>query len=141
MDKSYFDNAKAQIKIFREKMRDEGKEFFSGCAKELFSTHPILDYFSWTQYTPYFNDGDPCEFSAHTDYPAIGLVGAEETEDEDEEDYFSADETSPEAVAWRAVTGFLSKFDDDDFQLMFGDHAKIVVSRSGGVDIQEYSHD
>jgi hypothetical protein len=26
---------------------------------------PLVECFGWRQYTPYFNDGDPCVFSAH----------------------------------------------------------------------------
>lgn len=30
-----------------------------------------LESIGWVQYTPYFNDGDTCEFSVHTEYPYI----------------------------------------------------------------------
>jgi len=30
-----------------------------------------IENISWTQYTPYFNDGDTCEFSVNTDYLEI----------------------------------------------------------------------
>ena len=30
--------------------------------KELFDKHPEVKSMQWAQYTPYFNDGEPCEF-------------------------------------------------------------------------------
>lgn len=64
------------VKSHREKMTklmeelvNESKESFSSISKQLFEKHPILENFSWRQYTPYFNDGDECTFHAQTDDP------------------------------------------------------------------------
>ena len=35
---------------------------------KIFDTFPEVKSVSWTQYTPYFNDGEECTFSAHIDY-------------------------------------------------------------------------
>jgi hypothetical protein len=43
---------------------------------DIFKRNNKFKSFSWTQYTPYWNDGDTCEFSAHTDY--IYIDDAEE---------------------------------------------------------------
>lgn len=43
---------------------------------------PGVTAVSWTQYTPYFNDGDPCEFSVN--WPGIQF-GLDPDDDEDEE--------------------------------------------------------
>lgn len=47
---------------------------------------PTIVAFGWSQYTPYFNDGDPCVFSVHG-------VWIQTTEDrqEDSEDYAEED--------------------------------------------------
>lgn len=45
--------------------------------KAIFDQYPDLEEFSWDQYAPYFNDGDPCEFSVHSDYPEVKLKGFE----------------------------------------------------------------
>ena len=37
-----------------------------------------LTSFAWTQYTPHWNDGDACTFSAHTDY--LYINGSEDSE-------------------------------------------------------------
>lgn len=52
-----------QRKAMTEKFRGALTETFRG----IFEKHPELAGFTWNQYTPYFNDGDPCEFS-YNDY-------------------------------------------------------------------------
>lgn len=47
------------------KMKQESKDAFSNACKEVFEQHQKLESFSWTQYSPFFNDGDACEFGVH----------------------------------------------------------------------------
>lgn len=140
MDKTYFQNAKAQMKEFQEKMKQDGKKFFLEISKELFEQNPTLLKFGWRQYTPYYNDGDACEFSAHLDYPKMLLVGEPEEEFE-EERWFSSDEKETDASkTYNKVTEFLSQFDDNDMELLFGDHCEVIVTKDG-VEVEEYEHD
>jgi RecG-like helicase len=39
--------------------------------KQLFADYPDLQSFGWSQYTPYWNDGSPCEFMVYNDEPMI----------------------------------------------------------------------
>lgn len=36
-----------------------------GLLKELINSTPYIEAVRWEQYTPYFMDGDPCEFGVH----------------------------------------------------------------------------
>lgn len=152
MDKTYFENMKAQIKEFRQKMKDEGKDFFLGLSKELFENHPKLLKFGWKQFTPYYNDGDPCVFSSYHTDPSI-LVDSDAKDedgkleswcDEDEwlynEAWFPQEDQSDGAKIYRDVEKTLSQFDDDDMENFFGDHVQVVVSRDG-VEVEDYEHD
>jgi hypothetical protein len=56
-----------EVQDIRTKMVNEAKNSFKEIVKEIFNNHPSLESFAWVQYTPYFNDGDACEFSAYTD--------------------------------------------------------------------------
>lgn len=56
----------ARIKAEEGKLLEYCKSKFGETAKVLFDAYPRLKSFGWTQYTPYFNDGDECTFSAHT---------------------------------------------------------------------------
>jgi hypothetical protein len=40
----------------------EGASCFNYIFDEFFSLNPEVEKISWTQYTPYFNDGSPCVF-------------------------------------------------------------------------------
>ena len=48
-------------KDFSSSFPGDLKEF----SKDLFDRNPELENFGWTQYIPYFNDGDPCEFGLY----------------------------------------------------------------------------
>lgn len=139
MDKTYFEQKKREIAEFRQKMKDEGGEFFKEISADIFTEYPDLISFGWTQYTPYFNDGDPCTFSARTDCPKIHVQGESE-EDEDGEDFYSANDQSHRARVWRSVQGLLEQFDNDDMEMLFGDHCQVTVKRDG-VEVEKYSHD
>lgn len=137
MDKTYFENAKAQMKEFQEKMKTDGKQFFLNISKEVFEQNPTLVKFGWRQYTPYYNDGDECVFRASFDYPNILLEGQDEDLYEEETWYTEKDAEFP---VWNNVKTFLSQFDDNDVQLLFGDHVQVSVTKDG-VEVEEYSHD
>ena len=49
----------------REQVKKAGKNAVAALFKHFFATNPDVTGIGWTQYTPHFNDGDPCEFSVH----------------------------------------------------------------------------
>ncbi len=49
--------------------------------------NPSVGFFGWHQYTPYFNDGDPCVFSVHSLWAEPPGVTDEQSEGESDEDY------------------------------------------------------
>ena len=69
--------AKKKMEDSRSSFVREGEKLFKEAVKELFKEHPSLQSFSWTEYTPHFNDGDECVFGTHFDSMLIN--------DEDEE--------------------------------------------------------
>jgi hypothetical protein len=56
-----------KMKQARESIIEEYKVAFAEGSQSVFEAHPLLLGFSWYQYTPYFNDGDPCTFRANLD--------------------------------------------------------------------------
>ena len=64
-------------KLERARLVEELKGKLPKLLAPLFDKHPKLEAVSWTQYTPYFNDGDVCEFAAHTDYLTVLFDGQE----------------------------------------------------------------
>lgn len=60
-----FDELNLQIEKARQTMRENSKGLIEGASKILFESCPEIKQVHWTQYTPYFNDGEACEFSVN----------------------------------------------------------------------------
>lgn len=204
----------------KEQLKEDTKAAFNEGCDYLFKHYPSLKSFSWVQYTPHFNDGDTCYFSAQYDYS----LTINEEEEEWIKDYERSDERSeplfenqeaysklalavqennppippeitpnyykmeeerisrnwanpktivPWEESWRykrylddlktfeklrsapkekveklAVTkslldvihDFLRNFEDDDLESMFGDHAKVIITKDRKY-TEEYYHD
>jgi hypothetical protein len=88
-----YQELKKKIAEAKKAMETTAKSAFAEMAEEFFEENPDIITFGWTQYTPYWNDGDVCEFSAHTDYPSVTLVldGQEITYDENSGDLTNED--------------------------------------------------
>lgn len=154
----------ADFKELQEKMKqmqvsftDASKKIFSQEAKHLFERHPVLVGFGWTQYTPYFNDGDVCNFSRNG--LSIQFTSSKETLKYDlcELDYYESSaftrwdsslrksiplegDFTAEKAAGSEVTKFMAAFTDEQLEGMFGDHVQVIVTRDG-VEVEEYNHD
>ncbi len=134
----------AEIKRLKKEYQTAAQREFTEGAAELFVAHPRLKSFGWTQYTPYFNDGDSCEFSAHTDDPYIN--GFNEWDDDDGEgsdgenlhDLSGSEPAAGKVV--KAVQKFLKNFSEDYYREAFGDHIKVHVTAKK-LTTDEYSHD
>ena len=70
-------------KSYDDKLRQGGAEALKESFKELFEAHPRLRSVVWAQYTPYFNDGDPCYFRVGEFDVHVEGVPNEEYGDED----------------------------------------------------------
>lgn len=56
-----------KIRDLKNKVEQDSRELLRCSMLEIFKKNKSFESFSWTQYTPYWNDGDTCEFYAHTD--------------------------------------------------------------------------
>lgn len=135
---------------------EKSKVMFTNICTKLFTKHPKLKSFGWRQYTPYFNDGEECTFSAHVDEPDInGMDGY----DADFEKEFVTDyENGPDPVtkqygkkkndnydldvfaAQKDVIEFMQNIDESVLRDLFDDHVRVTVTREG-TDVEEYEHD
>lgn len=138
--------------------------------EEIFDKYQVENVF-WTQYTPYFNDGEACEFTVHDMYCII--IGDEEPcEYEGSELYIkSADQLKEYSSSggadswtreiakttmklielepnyfelvetWNRVTRSLGNIDDDIYLLAFGDHARVTITRDGKIEVDDYDHE
>jgi hypothetical protein len=126
----------------------------------------VIVEFGWTQYTPYFNDGDPCVFSVGELW--FRTTNDEKTEDEEYEYDLELSGGHPSLgerprTYNRETRGFdvgayvgerEASYDrcrelseavetgafEDVLLDAFGDHARVVVSRDG-ITVDFYDHD
>lgn len=75
----------AEIAKLRIDAANTARDNLESARKQLFEDFPDLEWFSWTQYTPYFNDGDECTFRVNSDL-IIKLKGFRAISDDGEDD-------------------------------------------------------
>ena len=121
--------------------------------QDIFKEFPELNVIKWTQYTPYFNDGEECIFSVND--PIFSNCDPED-ENLTSYDYGGEDENVWVMVGYNhddksipkglpAVYKKLEKIIQSDAMAdvmkdAFGDHSEITVSR-GGIQVTDYDHD
>lgn len=144
-----------------KKMQEERKEIINAHLKDalvdLINQHPIVSQVRWVQFTPGFNDGDPCTFSKHEneiDYLVDGVTYRDADDVEEEDNLKSAGDFIKKYDAkWNLVwlnkdaqraheeiNGFLDLFCDGDFEELFGDGVEVIANKDG-VEINDYYHD
>ena len=125
--KKRYDEVKKQLEI-------EGRQAFLEESNDIFKEYPRLESFGWTQYTPYFNDGDECTFGIRSE---VFLNGSDPYEDEE------VSNLTPTEVdnIRRSVETLITALPSQSMKDIFGDHMSVVVYRSGKIDTEEYSHD
>ena len=148
-----------EIKKLKKEMVEASNKIFTELTKSIFEENPKLQSFGWNQYTPYFNDGDTCTFSANTDYIYINGDSVDEADwisetkitnygtwNREKRQYEGRTEVpnldfDPELSKVNdEIKEFLRNFDNDFFMSQFGDHAEVTITAEG-VSVDEYEHD
>lgn len=134
-----------KIKTLKEQAASLAKEHMSTAAKQIFEAYPKLQAFRWTQYTPYFNDGDECVFSSRAEYASVKYEEYGDAEDEEEgfsEVYTYKGCDFPEDIqaAHNEIKKGFGIVQDEDFKAVFGDHVQVTATRQG-FEVEEYQHD
>jgi hypothetical protein len=147
------------IKKLKEEMLEESNKIFTELTKTIFEEHPKVKSFGWNQYTPYFNDGETCTFSANVDYIYINGTCVDDSDWVSEKTITNHGTWNREMKKYEGRTEvpnlnydselvkstdniieFLRNFDEDFFVTQFGDHAEVTVTLEG-VSVDEYEHD
>jgi hypothetical protein len=130
------DEYDAKIKAMREELSNEFKKQFKVISTEIFAAHPEIIKFGWTQYTPYFNDGDACVFRYNSMHVCVDPDTADDSIYDWEEMWGDTAKKYPELKKFEDV---LSK-SEDILLAMFGDHVQVTVTPKG-IDTEEFEHD
>ena len=129
------DELLAAQEAYNEKLSETGEDALKEAFKEVFEKHPSIYSISWRQYTPYFNDGDPCYFRVG-EYE-IEYLEEGEGENEEEDKAVAADDRSK---AEEDVENLFSSLDDEILESVLGDHITVEVTAEG-FSVDEYDHD
>jgi hypothetical protein len=127
----------------KKKMLKESNAIFNTVAKELFETHEQLEEFSWTQYTPYWSDGETCYFNVND-----AMINGEEGISDWEVKDARKNKESQEKIAvlenlveiTSDVQELLDSIGEECLEEMFGDHAQITVTKDSVV-VDSFDHD
>jgi hypothetical protein len=120
---------KSPLTLFVEKTRTEAQVSFLEMAQEFLTKNPTVKHIAWEQYTPTFNDGDPCEFTMG-DLKFL-VEKTSESEDEDGEPIISEVEVDSYEFARGSVYRSLSEeFHSlkEFFYWLFGDNKRVIVT-------------
>ena len=140
-----FDELTALKEAYDTKLEEEGEEALKELFKEFFDKHPRAEAVHWRQYTPYFNDGDPCYFRVGEMNLHLNdeLEEDEEYEDYDDEghgSYTLSQSDDEELKSMGKDFEDIENLPEDVLEYVFGDHVTIIATREG-FKISEYDHD
>lgn len=126
----------------KKQMATEGERVFRAMFKAFFEARPEVLAVRWRQYTPYFNDGDPCAFSVHEVDFKTTEGGTED--DGDYDDGFASTYDMKDAAMKAACKELCRAIGDNEVESIalaaFGDHSMVTVTREK-IDVESYDHD
>lgn len=98
----------SEINAKKQELVSDLRKDFAPMLKPLFEkSNGKIKSFGWTQYTPYFNDGDECEFRVNTDYPYINGEDVDELESLSKEKYVTiTTENEKEVKDYLSLKGY-----------------------------------
>lgn len=134
---------KAQYAAARKQFEAATSTLLKTALVEVFKKFKTLESISWTQYTPYFNDGDACTFSVNE--VSVALVGDQESRSLWDMNYAVKYESKVfEDGLLEALSALSNILTSDAFEPilkdLYGDHTEVTVTKTE-IRINEYSHD
>jgi hypothetical protein len=119
---------KSRINALKAEMQENSKVLMKEAFREFLEKYDVVDNIFWTQYTPYFNDGEACEFSVgdvhliiEDDEDACEYEGSAITDKDDIKllkeiiAEIEAWEKDPMAAALKHQQEYIKKYDRDPF--------------------------
>jgi hypothetical protein len=136
----------AKKKAFDDEVREHGEAALAAEFKRVFDACPEISGIRWRQYTPYFNDGDACEFSvgefewAHNQTDEEFPEWCTDDDDDLDEQFGSSYGAEGREAEVQSAVNSLERIPKEIFEVCFDDHASIIATREGFT-VEEYSHD
>ena len=122
-------------------IKKEGRAALKAEFKAFFDANPTIKGIRWTQYTPHFNDGEPCTFSVGEF--RYRFADTAQTEGDSEDGFLDSysNKISDDKKLGELLHVFEGAVNDNDVLLsVFGDHVQVTATRKG-FDVEEHDHD
>lgn len=145
----------SKLEELKRQYQEHSQSALKSVFHAFFEKHQDVKKIGWRQFTPWFNDGDTCEFNSYACYAWATNVEDEDLIDmtygvlrSDSEEYwidnreYGDSGEVPTSIAKDLVLlrNFLSEIYDSVYKDMFGDHVCVIATRSG-FDTLDYEHD
>lgn len=131
--------------------KNHGRDAVTTELAGFFAKYPDMRI-GWQQYTPHFNDGEPCTFSIHGVYLWSGDIGEEESIHdktdmgmldyyanrallEDREEWMTKPLIDDALALYRLLSG-----NKGTLEAAFGDGVEVIASKDG-VTVEDHDHD
>lgn len=125
---------------YKQEIKENGLKLVQDAFNQFFEEHPNIKTVQWRQYTPYFNDGEPCEFGVQDFwYTSEEFASPDDCPDNIENYAYDKyggkkDEVPPQGYAWQfgsSVKNFEKNLRDEEFfKSAFGDHVSVTFTRN-----------
>ena len=109
-------------------------------AEILFKEYPQLQTICWYSYTPYFNDGDPCEYTLNGAwYTTLTIKQIEEDGKLVNQDFDDGEEVGGRSAHMVEFDKILHE-NSDVVEIAYGTYSKVFITRNGTT-ILEYDYE
>lgn len=142
----------AELEATRKRHMEAMQEKFKAVTKSFFEAAPHVQAVVWSQYTPYFNDGEECVFSVNTPIFVTKNFDPDDLQDpyeyEDDEEYgsesfwsnYSLEKSDfPEAKTCFNFAKIIQS-EEDLMEAVFGNHVAVYLTKDRVI-VEEYGHD
>lgn len=126
--KNRAENFKKKMDKNLNRLKKEAQKEIQELFSAVFEENERLVSFSFTCYTPYFNDGEECRYQVHFYGEMEDLEFKEHASDEEKE---------------KALDDLLKIFNaipDEYFEDIYGDHCEVKVTKER-TEVSDYDHD
>lgn len=129
--------------------KESCQKLFQEECKVIFDQFPELESFGFVGYTPYFNDGDACEYSVRCDLDYGLRINGKDFDNTAEDAGFSYgddgyDKLEEEWKKYQPISDLVYAMDSvpgDLLKQIFDDHSEVTIHRDGKIEVEEYEHD
>jgi hypothetical protein len=130
--KKEYANLQAQIGELNMQMQKKSKDLMKAVLADFFEKYDsIVKNIYWTQYTPFFNDGESCEFSVHD----VWITFRKQNDSDEAEDYSDEGSTVYGEDDIKELKARIAKWEE------FNRDPKAAANRYREYHIKQYNND